>query len=67
MKHVSDNLLKLLKCPACADGSLKDIDGLRLTCLACGRSYPIVDGIPDLLPEIGALPAAVAEQAPAGE
>ena len=36
-----------LACPACL-GRLK-LDESRLICAACGRAYPIVDGIPVLI------------------
>jgi len=36
-----------IACPAC-HGGLR-LDGSRLTCTACGRAYPIVDGIPVLI------------------
>ncbi len=40
-------------CPAC-HGTLRLEDGLVL-CASCGRGYPIVDGIPILIAERGAL------------
>ena len=44
-----DELLPILRCPECR-GTLSDsVDGLR--CGGCERSYPIVDGIPILLPQ----------------
>jgi len=36
-----------LACPACL-GALR-VDEARLVCAGCGRSYPIVDGIPALI------------------
>jgi len=36
-----------LACPACR-GGLR-FDDARLTCAACGRAYPIIDGIPALI------------------
>jgi uncharacterized protein YbaR (Trm112 family) len=36
-----------LACPACL-GVLR-LEDARLTCHACGRAYPIVDGIPALI------------------
>lgn len=39
----------LLACPACF-GSLC-AEGARLVCVGCGRSYPVVDGIPVLIAE----------------
>jgi hypothetical protein len=44
-----ENILNGLACPAC----LRDLrrDGTRLMCAGCGRSYPIVEGIPVLIAE----------------
>jgi uncharacterized protein YbaR (Trm112 family) len=42
-------VLGLLACPAC-HGEL-GVDNERLVCVACGRSYPVMDGIPALLTE----------------
>lgn len=39
-----------LRCPLCR-GSLS-IDAV-IQCMACGRTYPVVDGIPVLLPDFG--------------
>jgi len=39
--------LEQLACPACL-GPLRAQDA-RLVCAACGRGYPIVDGIPVLI------------------
>jgi uncharacterized protein YbaR (Trm112 family) len=36
-----------LACPACF-GALR-LEEARLICTACGRAYPIVDGIPALI------------------
>ncbi len=41
-------LRDLLACPACE--SELQIDAQRVVCVGCGRSYPIVDGIPVLIP-----------------
>lgn len=47
-------LLQLLVCPACRDGSGLDGDATaaegRLTCTACAASYEVRDGIPIMLP-----------------
>jgi hypothetical protein len=36
-----------LACPACYGKLLRD--DTRLICTACGRAYPIIDGIPVLI------------------
>ena len=41
--------LAQLACPACY-GDLRS-ENSRLLCTACGRAYPIVDGIPVLIVE----------------
>jgi uncharacterized protein YbaR (Trm112 family) len=38
-----------LACPACL-GDLR-AEEARLVCMACGRAYPVVDGIPVLIAE----------------
>jgi uncharacterized protein YbaR (Trm112 family) len=43
------SVLDTLACPVCL-GGLR-MDGARLVCGGCGRAYPIVDGIPVLIPE----------------
>jgi hypothetical protein len=50
-RHVSLDaaVLELLACPAC-QGELS-IHEEKLECSACGRAYPIVDGIPVLIAE----------------
>ena len=40
-------VLSLLACPVC-HGELGAESG-RLVCVACGRVYPVVDGIPVLI------------------
>ena len=53
---VSQELLEILRCPAC----VKEKDGLLtltreswLVCQDCGRKYPIVDDIPVMLIDEG--------------
>jgi uncharacterized protein YbaR (Trm112 family) len=43
------SVLDTLACPACL-GELR-MEEARLVCASCARSYPIVDGIPVLIPE----------------
>jgi uncharacterized protein YbaR (Trm112 family) len=41
----------MLACPAC-QGDLR-LEADRVVCERCARTYPIVDGIPVLIPEQG--------------
>jgi uncharacterized protein YbaR (Trm112 family) len=50
------SVAELLACPACL-GSLC-AEASRLVCTACGRAYPVVDGIPVLIAERAATPQA---------
>jgi len=43
------DILKILACPVCK-GDLEE-RGENLLCKKCGRRYPIIDGIPYLLPD----------------
>ena len=46
-------LLEILACPLCR-GELDWLEAkAELVCAACAKAYPVVDGIPDLLPESG--------------
>ena len=47
---MSAQLLELLACPACRK-ELGD-DGPQLRCTQCGARYPVVDGVPHILPPI---------------
>lgn len=44
-----------LACPVCFGNFT--LDNLKLVCGACGRIYPIVDGIPVLIAERAEMPA----------
>ena len=46
---IDPHLLEILACPACKAAVRQD--GERLVCTACGRRYPIRDGIPVMLIE----------------
>ena len=46
---ISEELLQILACPRCK-GRLKPVDD-DLVCEACRLAWPIVDGIPDFLPD----------------
>jgi uncharacterized protein YbaR (Trm112 family) len=53
---VSQELLEILRCPACVrekDGLLTLTRESWLVCQDCGRKYPIVDDIPVMLIEEG--------------
>ena len=48
---VDARLLEILICPACA-GRIRELaEESGLECVACGRIYPVRDGIPVLLVE----------------
>jgi uncharacterized protein YbaR (Trm112 family) len=47
--------LDLLACPACLQPLRATPDAL--TCTACGRVYPVLDGIPILLADRASLPS----------
>ena len=42
--------IQILACPICKGGLNQSEDGSSLDCKSCNRAYPIVDGIPLLLP-----------------
>lgn len=44
-------LLEILVCPVCHDPVGVNADETGLQCDACGRLYPVRDGIPIMLPE----------------
>ncbi len=46
---VDEKLLKILVCPECKTGVVKESN--RLVCRTCLRRYPIRDGIPVMLVE----------------
>jgi len=48
-KTLDPKLLKILVCPVCK----RDIklNGNKLICVNCGHRYPIVNGIPHMLPD----------------
>ena len=53
---VSQDLLEILRCPACVrekDGNLDLVQGTWLVCRDCGRKYPIVEDIPVMLIDEG--------------
>lgn len=47
--HFDETVAGMLACPVC-HGDLR-VQDERLICVRCGRRYPVVDGIPVLIPE----------------
>ena len=54
INDLEDDFLARLKCPHCPNSRLERTGNASLTCCACERTYPIDDGVPDLLPGSGA-------------
>jgi uncharacterized protein YbaR (Trm112 family) len=55
--HTFDvRLLERLACPVCFGGLRLAASGGAIQCAKCLRSYPLVDGIPVLIPERAAAP-----------
>jgi uncharacterized protein YbaR (Trm112 family) len=50
---MDDKFLEMLACPVCRGVLRWDPARLELLCEACGKAYPVREGIPDLLPESG--------------
>ncbi|MDH7500451.1 MAG: Trm112 family protein [candidate division NC10 bacterium] len=48
---IDPELLKILACPACKGEVYWAEEKERIICKACGRRYPIQDGIPVMLIE----------------
>lgn len=46
---LDQSVIEMLACPACRVSLL--LQGTSVFCSACGRSYPVVDGIPVLIAE----------------
>lgn len=46
---ISEELLKILACPYCKKGV--KLEGEKIACPECGREFPIIDGIPHMLPD----------------
>jgi len=45
----SPELLEILACPVCKKEV--ELKGEELVCVGCGRRYPVVNGIPCMLPD----------------
>ena len=43
-------LLQILACPICKGEMIQIEDGSFLQCQPCNRDYPVIEGIPVLLP-----------------
>ena len=43
--------IKILACPTCKGALYHQHDGSSLRCKPCNIEYPVIDGIPVLLPE----------------
>ncbi len=46
---IDKELLEILACPACKADVILEEATARIACTACGRRYPIRDGIPVML------------------
>lgn len=55
-KPPSPSLLEILRCPACDDRPKVELKNDKLMCVACGRAYPVRNGIPSMLVEDAELP-----------
>lgn len=42
-------LLEIMQCPRCAGALVEDEAASALVCSACGSTYPVVEGIPNML------------------
>lgn len=47
--EIDPELLEILACPMCKQRVR--LEGKELVCTSCGRRYPIVNGIPRMLPD----------------
>jgi len=45
---INPELLEILVCPMCKQKI--ELKGEELVCVNCGRSYPITNGIPNMIP-----------------
>lgn len=53
---IKKELLDILACPVCKSDLRYDQPEEKLTCLSCGRRYPIREDIPIMLEEEAELP-----------
>jgi uncharacterized protein YbaR (Trm112 family) len=61
---IHPDLLAILACPRCDERPALRLDGEHLTCDQCHASYPIVNGVPHLLPESAVFPDSPATPQP---
>lgn len=59
---MDEKLLEILACPRCDERPPVELRGERLVCTKCGYGYPIIDGIPHMLPEDGISPEELNEK-----
>ncbi len=69
--ELDPQLLEILACPSddhapLRVGTAADPRADVLTCTACGRSFPVLDGIPVLLLDEAVLPTAAGGEASSG-
>jgi len=50
MSLVEPWLLEILRCPDCREPVVEDEPASVLVCTGCGRSFPVEDGIVEMLP-----------------
>lgn len=53
---IDERLLDVLGCPLDPERPRLELDGDHLRCPKCGAKFPIVKGIPHLLPESAIMP-----------
>lgn len=44
-------LLHILACPICKEKLIQPDESASLRCTSCNRNYPVIEGIPLMLPE----------------
>jgi uncharacterized protein YbaR (Trm112 family) len=49
--QLNADALAMLACPVCHGVLRLEADGEKVTCASCGRGFPVIDGIPVLIPE----------------
>ena len=59
---IDPELLELLICPDCRGAVRESADETGLDCSACGRVYPVRDGIPVMLVEEASEPTRIVQK-----